>query len=295
MKPAATTDFRWFYYCCYAVVLTLVLLYALFPGAKFKEYCVRQAESLFAGSTCSVGGLSYDFPFGLTLQDVLFADADQRETPLFRLNTLTVSPVIFQLGKVIELRGESYAGQLSGTLHLKGKGKGFSLETLKIQNLNLGEIKPLHEVLGREISGLVDFSGSFSGTANQYLAGKAQGKVKLRDGKIALILPVLALNTIDLQEMEMDARYDRSELELTKGKMKGRELSVDFSSTVQVTSPWYLSGISVMGSVAPQAGFLNGSVPAQNEVRALQRQYKKATIPFRIHGSLQKPTFRFGL
>jgi len=289
------SDFRWFYYCCYALVLTLVLLYALFPGAKFKAHCVRQAESLFAGTTCSMGGLSYDFPFGLTLQDVLFADTNQRETPLFRLNSLTLSPVLSQLGKVVELRGEGYSGQFSGTLLLEGKGKRFSLETLKIQNLNLGEMKPLHEVLGREISGLVDFSGSFSGVVNQYLAGKAQGKVRLRDGKIVLVLPVLALNAIDLQEMEMDAKYDRSELQLSKGKMKGRELSVDFSSTVQVTSPWYISGITVMGSVAPQAGFINGSVPVQNEVRALQRQYKKATIPFRIHGSLQKPTFRFGL
>ena len=130
---------------------------------------------------------------------------------------------------------------------------------------------------------------------NQYLAGKAQGKVKLKAGKISLVQPVLAMNTIDLQQIEMEVKYDSHELQLSKGKMNGKELSADFSSTVHVVDPWYISGIMVTGDIAPQARFMKESPQVQNEVRALRMQYKKPTIPFRINGTLQKPAFRFGL
>ncbi len=286
---------RWFFYCSYAVVLTVVLLYVRFPGAKFKEYCVKQVQELFSGTECRIGRLAYSFPLSLSFEDMVFFLPKQEKAPLVKLNSITISPVFSNLGKVFELRGEGYSGHFSGTLHPERKDNQFSLVNLKIQNMSLGEMKLVQGVLGREISGLLDFTGSFSAVVNQYLAGKAQGKVKLKAGKISLVQPVLAMNTIDLQQMEMEVKYDSHELQLSKGKMKGKELSADFSSTVRVISPWYISSITVTGDVAPQTGFMKENPLVQNEVRALRMQYKKPTIPFRINGSLQKPAFRFGL
>jgi type II secretion system protein N len=286
---------RFLFYFCYAVVFTAVLLYARFPTAKFKEYCVRQCEELFAGTDCKIARLAYAFPFGLSLQDVAFSLPDTKSAPLVLLHSVTVSPDFMRLGNEFDLNGKGYSGEFSSTLQLAKNSKGFSLKNLKIENLNLAEMKPLQDALGREVSGRLSFAGSYSAVVNQYLAGKGQGKVSIDGGKLSLVQPVLALEAIDLQHIDMEIQYGNQTLQIAKGKMKGKELTADFASTVQVVSPWFASALAMTGDIAPQAGFMKDSVPARAEVRALQKQFKKPTIPFRMGGSVQKPSFQFGL
>ena len=289
------TYLRWFLYCCYAVVLTAALLYVRFPGAEFKEYCLRQAEGLFSGTECTIGNISYEFPLGILFKDVSFSSSsNQTRTPLFVLSSLTISSGLKDFGKTYVLSGRSYSGNFSGTLHARQKDQEFSLDPLTIQDLNLAEMKPVHGILGREISGRFDYTGTYSAVVNQYLAGKAAGRVKLREGKITLLQPVLNLKEIDLQQVEMEIRYDKHRLQVTKGKAAGSELSAGFSGTVQVISPWYLSNVATTGDIALQAEYMRENTQARNEIAVLQRQFKKSTIPFRVVGSLQKPALRFG-
>jgi type II secretion system protein N len=289
------TYLRWFLYCCYAVVLTAALLYVRFPGAEFKEYCLRQAEGLFSGTECTIGNISYEFPLSILFEDVSFSSlSNQAGTPIFVLSSLTISSGLKDFGKTYVLSGRSYSGNFNGTLHARQKDQQFSLDPLTIQDLNLAEMKPVHGILGREISGLFDYTGTYSAVVNQYLAGKAAGRVKLREGKITLLQPVFNLKEIDLQQVEMEIRYDKHRLQVTKGKAAGNELSAGFSGTVQVISPWYLSSVATTGDIALQAEYMRENTATRNEIAALQRQFKKSTIPFRVVGSLQKPAFRFG-
>lgn len=285
---------RLFFYCSYAVLLTGLLLYVRFPGDRFKAYCTRQVEALFEGTACRIGRLSYAFPIGLTLEEVEFSLTGTKGLPLIVLDSITLSPMLANPGRVFRLQGKTYSGQFCSTLHIKRNDKRFSLEAISIEHLNLSKMKSIHDVLGRNIKGLLDFSGSCSAVVNQYLGGKVQGKVKITNGEIALVQPVMALKTINLQEVEGEIEYDLQKLQILNGKMKGRELSADFTYTMHMVSPWYTSGVALAGNVAPRAAFLKDSQPLRNEIRALQKQYKKPTIPFRVGGSLQKPTFQFG-
>ena len=288
------TYLRGFLYCCYAVAVTAVLLYVRFPGAEFKEYCLRQAEGYFSGTECTIGNISYAFPFGILFKDVSFSSPNQAKTPLFVLSSLTLSSGLKDFGKTYILNGRSYSGTFSGTLHARQKDQQFSLDPLTIQDLNLAEMKPVHSILGREISGRFDYTGTYSAVVNQYLAGKAAGRVKLREGKITLLQPVFNLKEIDLQQVEMEIQYEKHRLQFTKGKVAGKELSAGFSGMVQVISPWYLSSMATTGDVALQAEYMRENTVTRNEIAVLQRQFKKSTVPFRVAGSLQKPAFRFG-
>jgi type II secretion system protein N len=294
MNSRGGSFFRWFWYCCYAVVLTAILLYLRFPVVKFNEFCVRQAEGLVSGSRCTIGNIAYDFPFGISLKDVSFFLPKQEKSSVFVVNSLAFSPVFKDFGNNFAVSGRSYSGQFSGTLHIKQKDRQFSLDPLVLQNLNLGEMKAVQDMLGRELSGRLDFTGRYSAAVNQYLAGNATGKVKLREGKISLLQPVLALKEIDLQQVELEIQYDKHELQCTKGKMKGKDVSSDFSGMVKVNFPWYLSSVAAKGEMALTAGFMKGNKEAENEIAAVRKQFKKSTLPFEVNGSLQKPAFRFG-
>lgn len=294
MKTGTGSYFRWFLYCCYALVLTAALLYLRFPMAEFKEYCLRQAKALFSGTECAIGRIGFAFPFAILFEDVAFSLPDQPKTPVFVLNSLTISSPWKDFGKTYVLNGQGYSGKLNGTLHAGQKNRQFLLDPLRIEGLNLAELKSVHDTLGRGISGRFDFTGTYSAVVNQYLAGKAAGRVKLREGKITLLQPVLDLKEIDLQQVDMDIQYDKNRLQVAKGKLTGKELTADFSGTVQVINPWYLSNVTTTGDLALQAEYMSANTALRNEVAALQKQFKKSTIPFRVAGSLQSPAFRFG-
>ncbi len=294
MKTGSGSFLRWFLYCCYAVVLTSALLYLRFPMPEFKEYCLRQVKALFTGTECSIGRIGFTFPFGLLFENVAFSLPDQPKTPVFVLNSLTISSPLQDFGKAYILNGQGYSGRFTGTLTPRQKDRHFLLDPLRIEGLDLAEMKSVHDTLGRGISGRLDYTGTYSAVVNQYLAGKAAGRVKLREGKITLLQPVLDLKEIDMQQVDMDIQYDKNRLQFAKGKLTGKELSADFSGTVQVINPWYLSNVTTIGDLALQAEYVSENTALRNEVAALQKQFKKSTIPFRVAGSLQSPAFRFG-
>jgi len=295
MSSSTGSSFRWFLYFSYALVLTAVLLYQRFPTAPFKEYCALKIGRLFVGVECSIGRISYAFPLGLRFVDVAFAPPGQKKNPRVVLSSLSMAPVFSDIRQAVELRGTGYSGKFRAILRGAPGDKRFSLDALRILDIRLAEIKPLQDALGRELSGRVDISGGYSAEVGRYLDGKLEGKMMLREGKVALLQPILVLNTVDLGQMEMELKYDQRKLQISKGKMKGAELSADFSGTVNIISPWQLSQLAAAGDIALQAGFIKENPAIENEIRALKKQFKKTTIPFRMNGSLQKPTFRFGI
>ena len=295
MSSATGSSFRWFLYFSYALVLTAVLLYLRFPTAQFKEYCAQKIGGFFDGVECSIGRISYAFPLGLRFIDIAFSPLGQKKNPRVVLSSLSLAPVLSDFRQAVELQGTGYSGKFRGILHDAPGDKRFSLDAVRIQDMRLTEIKPLQDVLGRELSGRVDISGGYSAEVGRYLDGKLEGKVILREGKVALLQPIFALKVVDLGQLELEFKYDKQNLQISKGKMKGTELSADFSGTVNIISPWQLSQLTAAGDIALQPGFIKANPAIENEIRALKKQFKKTTIPFRMNGSLQKPTFRFGI
>ncbi|MBB5347351.1 type II secretion system protein GspN [Desulfoprunum benzoelyticum] len=294
MRTGSAASLRWFFYCSYALVLTAVLLYVRFPAQEFKEYCTRKAEGLFNGTKCTIGKITYAFPFNLRFDTVKFSLPNGENTPLFELNSLKLSSRWRDFGGTFVVSGQGYAGHFDGVLQTGQGNNDFSLDPLTIRNVDLSAIQPVHDTLQRKISGRLDYTGTYSAVVNQYLEGKAVGKVKLREGGIALMQPVLAMKEIDLQQVEMHIQYDKRRLQITKGKANGNEMTADFTGMVQMITPWYLSNVSAKGDFALQAAYMRENITVRNELIFLQKQFKKTTIPFQIAGNLQTPAFQFG-
>lgn len=285
--------FRWFFYGCYALVLTAALLYLRFPAQEFKEFCTRKAEALFLGSECTIGKITYRFPLGIRFDRVVFSRPQGDNAPLFELSWLDLSSPWRTFGTTFMVSGKSYSGDFNGVLRT-GQGRQFSLDPLTIENLDLAAMKPVNALLERNVSGRLEYSGNYSAVVNQYLEGKAAGRVRLREGRIALLQPILAMKEINLQQVEMNVQYDKRRLQITRGKANGNEMTAEFTGTIQMITPWYLSSVTAKGDLALQAAYLQGNIPARNELIFLQKQFRKTTLPFQIAGNLQQPAFQFG-
>ena len=289
-----SASLRWLFYCGYAVVLTAVLLYVRFPAQEFKEYCTRKAEGLFNGTKCTIGKIAYAFPFSIRFDTVKFTSANVENTPLFELSSLNLSPRWRDFGRTFVVSGQGYTGDFNGVLRTEQGNDQFSLDPLTIQNVDLSAMQPITDTLQRKFSGRLDYSGTYAAVVNQYLEGKAVGKVKLREGSIALLQPVLTLQEIDLHQVEMHIQYDKRRLQITKGKANGNQMTADFTGMVQMITPWYLSNVTAKGDFALQAAFMRENITVRNELIFLQKQFKKTTIPFQIAGNVQQPAFQFG-
>lgn len=294
MRTGSAASLRWFFYCSYALVLTAALLYVRFPVQEFKEYCIRKAEDLFNGTECAIGKITYRFPLGIRFDKVTFFLPHGENSPLFELSSLNLTSPWREFGKTLVVSGQSYSGDFKGVLRTGQGDRQFSLDPFTIQNLDLSAMKPVNDKLERKFSGRLDYAGTYSAVVNQYLEGKAAGKVILREGRIALQQPILAMKEIDLQQVDMTIQYDKRRLQITKGKASGNEMTAEFTGMVQMITPWYLSNVTARGDLALQAAYVRENTAARNELIFMQKQLKMTTIPFQIAGNVQKPAFQFG-
>lgn len=287
---------RWIVYCVYAVTLVAVLAYFRFPGEQFRQYCERQAETLFAGSQCRIGKSAYVFPFGLRLVDIALTGENAADGPgqAVILQRLDIAWSPKNPGGEYGLSGDLYSGTFHGTLRKGTKRGSFTLSGLDIRGVDLWEIKPLQKVLDREVKGQLDYSGTYGAEVNNYFAGALSGKIRLNRGSIALRQKLLELEKIDVQQMEADLEYTGKKLQVKNGRMKGKEVSSDFSSTIAVADPWMLSSIAMTGNLAVQTEHLRTHPGITSEVNALRRISKKQTIHFSVRGSMQSPAITLG-
>lgn len=287
---------RWIVYSVYAVALVAVLAYVRFPGEQFRQYCERQAEAIFAGSQCRIGKSAYLFPFGLRLMDIALTgdNAAGGNGEAVTLQRLDIAWSPGSPGREYGLSGDLYSGTFHGTLRKGAKPGSFTLAGLEIKAVDLWKAKPLQKALDREVKGQLDYSGTYSAEVNNYFAGALSGKVRLNQGSIALRQKLLELETIDVQQMEADLEYAGKKLQVKNGRMRGKEVSCDFSSTISVADPWILSSIAMTGNLAVQTDHLRTHPGIASEVNALRRISKKQTIHFSVRGSMQNPAITLG-
>lgn len=75
--------------------------------------------------------------------------------------------------------------------------------------------------------------------------------------------------------------------------MKGTKLNANFSGKVALTKPLLSAAVSLQGEMEP----LNPLYQERRQLRAIvarmQRKYKQTPLPFKVEGTVGRPTFVF--
>ena len=85
----------WLAYTLYAVVLTLVLLYLLFPSQQVKAFLQAKAENSRFPLHISIGEVSPSLAFGLYLRGTEFSPQTAPDKILLRADRLFVRPGVW--------------------------------------------------------------------------------------------------------------------------------------------------------------------------------------------------------
>lgn len=278
----------------YTLLLAAVTLYFRFPMGNFTVYCQSQLEEIFPGTSCSIGSIGYGFPFALTATDVRFNEKKLKKEELFTLDSIHVTPVLTAPLAQFSVLLDAFGGSHSFTLITDVKEKKFSLQEILVEGLDPTRIPFLVRGTGRKITGTVAASGEYHGAwKDKKYTAEASGKMKLSSGNFSLLLPILAIKSVDLKEFSTDFQLQDKKLQCDNGAFRGKELKGSFAGVLGLTPTLKSATLSFTGDLEPLPDLLKKNKTAQKMVTRMKKSIKRGAIPFTLQGVVQKPGFRF--
>ncbi len=292
----AIFSFRTFIYLLYAVVLTAVLLYIRFPTEKFKLYCEKRIEHLLPpDSVCRIDRINYHFPMAVIVTNLQITEVVEGTHSHLLVSRLVVSPDLSNFLRAFALSGELYKGSFALKLTLDVPAKSFQLSDVHLKGFDMEKWADDFSLLDRKVSGIVGFTGNYQGKYPSPLDGVGKGKLVITDGNMELLQPVLSLSTFEFERIVVEMAHEKGVLGLTGGEVLGKEITADFNGEMKTTLPLVNSTILLSGHLTPKEGFLAAHPAEQYVVEQLLRRYKTPVLPFKVGGSVKRPTFRFSM
>ena len=292
----AIFSFRTFFYFLYAVVLTAVLLYIRFPTEKFKLYGEKRIEHLLPpDSSCSIASIAYHFPASVIVTNLQITEIVDATQSHLQISRLVVSPDFSSFLRVFALSGELYKGSFALKLTLDVAAKSFQLGDVYLKGFDMEKWANDFSLLDRKVSGIVGFTGDYQGKYNNPLDGVGKGKLIIADGSMELLQPVLSISNFEFDRIGVEMVHEKGVLGLSGGEVMGKEITADFNGEMKTTFPLVNSNILLSGHLTPKEGFLAAHPAEQYVVEQLLRRYKTPVLPFKVGGSVKRPTFRFSM
>ena len=291
----AIFSLRTLLFVVYGLALTAVLLYVRFPAEKFRLYCESYLERVVPDTTCSIGRIHYRFPATVTFEGVSLAWTVEESRAVVLIDRFAVSPGGGKFFREFNITGTLYSGVWSARVKIDRASREFLLEDIQLDGLDAALLFESLKNLERKVAGLVHFAGSYQASFDKPYGGTGQGKVAAENGSFALLQPVLSLAAIDFQQLAVDVRYDEKRIGFQDGKVQGEDLTADFSGELAMGKSLGRSDLQLNGQLALQAGYLSNHPREQRIVQGLQTRYKRPAIPFKVGGTMIRPTFRFGM
>ncbi len=278
----------------YAIVLTAVLLYVRFPSAAFKEISIKYLESFFPGTECTITSLGYGFPLSIEATGIRLRKEETPAEVIVEVAKIDIQPKLNYPLREMDISGEMYKGDYSATLILGEKWGRFTLDRVRVEDIDLGQLAYLHKKLGRQFSGTMALAGQYKGEIATLAAGDAKGELTIRQGALDLLQPILSLSKIDLEKSDCRFQLKEYDFQIDEGSFTGKELQGDFVGNIEIDPDWLVSDLDLRGELAVGTTLFSGNGRVKSIVSSLQKQYKRDTIPFIIGGSVLDPLFRFG-
>lgn len=209
--------------------------------------------------------------------------------------------------KNVKFGAEAFGGEINGRLEDTKSERSIDLE---LDEVDLGKLPFLAEIIGLPLSGVVD--GTVEFLAPEHSVSKADGLVKMTasdivvgDGK-AKIRNTIALPTLRAGNLELEAEIKKGKLTFKKFKISGGELDFDAQGTIDLREPFAQSSVNIQlefrfaDSYKSKNDMTRGLFgdPKSNIPGAfdLDPQSRRAKNPrtggygFRLLGLMQKPT-----
>lgn len=299
MKRLISKNKKYLGYILYAILLMIVLLYYRFPSDAFCEYLEATAEKVAPPLLLSVENVQPSLSLGLRFLGTELSLKKDPHISLFNAESLLIRPEIWSL-----LKGEfefcfdclAYSGDVKGCVHLGEHGiKGPFSTSIELQDLRIDDHAHLSSLIGRDVKGVLDGTITYRGQGNLLIAGTGEADLRISEGQIELLEPILGGEPIDFDELRIKMVIKNRRIDLRDVELMGRALQATLSGSIRLKTELLESNLNIRGTIEPLAGFFESVKGSSytNTLRFLRQRLKKGKLSFIIHGTLNNPGFRF--
>jgi type II secretion system protein N len=297
MRQFISKNKKWFGYIFYCIIITGGLLYYRFPSDALRDHLQIRANNLDNSVTLSIDWIKPWLPFGLKLGQTEISLKDKSSIKLFRADSLFVKPDVWSFFK-----GKSkycfdclaYGGDVRGCVYLKKNSMEAPFDTeIELKNIQIGNYEHLKDLIGWQVDGILYGTIFYRGQHKNLMDGTGEANLKLLDGKVELLVPILGLESIEFHEIKSDMVLKKQVINLKRFELTGPLLKSTLSGTIRLKKEFMKSTLNLKGTIEPFASFFKSMGGVSNIVRFFKQRLKKGTLSFIIHGNIGDPKIRF--
>ena len=296
MKQFIRKNQKWLGYVLYAVIIVAGLLYLRFPSGLIKDYLETRGERSHFPFSVSIGQVSPSLPFGLKLHETRVSQRANPNKIVFRADRVSIQPTIGSLlvGKLnLCFEGLAYDGVLKGCAHFTEESLQAPFATsIVIKDIRMGKYD-LPSLIGRHVKGSLDGTITYNGKNNLFIEGSGEADLRLSDGSVELLQPILTLESIDFSQVSIKMALQNRKINLTQVALEGPNMRGTLSGIISLQKEIGKSRLDLRGTIEPFSDFFKSLPGTRDTVKLFQRRLKRGTLSFIIRGTLTEPSIQF--
>jgi type II secretion system protein N len=277
---------KWLPYFLFILGVTAFFIYFLFPSDKLKNYITVHVNKTYPGINIKVEQVKPAFPPGLRLYNVNFYHIHD---PLFKMEQIKISPgwlSLFRTKIIFFFKGSAYTGMLEGRGEFTKNTPELMIDG-KLSGIRIKEISAIKDVIGRNISGVLD--GNFT-YRNEKESGKdLKAELVISNGQLELVTPLLQLESLAFKKITAELAMNNMNLTIKKCIITGDQMDGTISGSVTLKNTPGQSYLKLSGTIKPHPLFiekLENDLPANLLPKKI---FSKNGVKIRIYGTLDNP------
>ena len=297
MRQFISKNKKWFGYIFFCIIVAGSLLYYRFPSDALRDYLTITAHNLHNSTILSIDQIKPSLPFGLKFRQTELILKKTPSIKLFRAESLFVKPdpwAFFKGKSKYCFECLTYGGDVRGCVDFKKNRieAPFDAE-IELKNMQIAKHEHIKDLIGIQMDGILSATIFYKGQHKNLMDGTGGGNLKLLDGKVELLVPILSLESIEFDEIISNMVLEKQTIHLKQLELTGPLLRSTLSGTIRLKKEFLKSPLNLKGTIEPFTSFFKSVGSVSNAVSFFKQRLKKGALNFIIYGTLTKPEIRF--
>ena len=285
------------WYIIYAVVLTVLFLYVMFPSAALTKYIREQVEKRYPDINISFNKVNLSLLAGIKIRGLKISSRENPGIPVLisEKSSVRISiPAWLKGDPRYYFESKVKGGEISGFVEEKNSVNKDRIDaSIDIENVKLDGNVIIHPVISKRLEGILTGKIKFMGELPDLLRGNAEISLDLADGTFKLVNPVLDINEIGFKKISLSCVLDNRRLSIKDLIMTGGPVNGSATGTVLLSNNLFSSRLGLTGEIEPSPSLFQDMPKVGKAINLIKNGMKDGKLKIEIHGTLEKPLYKF--
>lgn len=286
---------KWLGYALYVVLVTLALLYYLFPAQAVEEFVDNSVRRINPAFGFKAENMRPRLPAGLRLSDSRIFLTDSPGPAVFQADNLSVKARLLRLvmGRYsFALAGTAYKGDVTGWYDSQDPDGNTFASALTFKDIDLADYAFLAGKFPGRLTGKIAGDITFNRDSAGAPGDNGKASLRLNNGQLQLQVPLFGISAVDLQSIDMELELGKGKIAVSRADLAGPEVKAAMSGVIQLQPDIKQSQLNLMGTLEPLAEFYKNHPDIREILKAMKKRVKRGQYFFAITGTLAEPIFK---